>query len=165
VEEIIPSVIEPSFGIGRIMYAVLEHAFRIREGDEQRNYLALLPLVAPIKCSVLPLSRDSRLDKVVNEVIAAFEERHVTYKLDDSAGSIGRRYARTDEIGVSFGVTVDFESLNEPHSVTLRELVSTEQVRMQVSEVADIVAKLSNGYLTWAEVQSKYPKVERKPDE
>ncbi|KAK6009996.1 glycine--tRNA ligase [Ostertagia ostertagi] len=48
VEEITPSVIEPSFGIGRVMYAVLEHSFRQREGDEQRTFLALRPLVAPI---------------------------------------------------------------------------------------------------------------------
>jgi glycyl-tRNA synthetase len=53
---------------------------------------------------------------------------------DDSSGSIGRRYARTDEIGVPLGVTVDFDSLQEPHTVTLRELVSMEQVRMKVRQ-------------------------------
>jgi len=56
VEEIIPSVIEPSFGIGRIMYALFEHNFRAREGDEKRTYFALPPVIAPLKCSVLPLS-------------------------------------------------------------------------------------------------------------
>ena len=57
-QEIIPNVIEPSFGIGRIMYALFEHNFRMREGDEQRTYLALPPLIAPLKCSVLPLSNN-----------------------------------------------------------------------------------------------------------
>lgn len=56
VEEITPSVIEPSFGIGRIMYSILEHQFKMREGDEQRCYFSLPPVVAPLKCSVLPLS-------------------------------------------------------------------------------------------------------------
>ena len=51
VEEVTPSVVEPSFGIGRIMYVVLEHAFRQREGDEQRNWLELPSLVAPVKVS------------------------------------------------------------------------------------------------------------------
>jgi glycyl-tRNA synthetase len=55
VEEIIPSVVEPSFGIGRVMYALFEHNFRVREGDEQRTYFSLPPVIAPIKCSVLPL--------------------------------------------------------------------------------------------------------------
>lgn len=58
VEEIIPSVIEPSFGIGRIMYSLLEHSFRMRDGDEARNYLSLPPIIAPLKCSVLPLSNN-----------------------------------------------------------------------------------------------------------
>jgi glycyl-tRNA synthetase len=58
VEEITPSVIEPSFGIGRIMYSLLEHNFRMRDGDEQRCYFSLPPYVAPLKCSVLPLSNN-----------------------------------------------------------------------------------------------------------
>ena len=56
VEEVVPSVIEPSFGIGRIMYSIFEHNFRQREGDEQRTFLSLPPVIAPYKCSVLPLS-------------------------------------------------------------------------------------------------------------
>merc|ERR1712133_14025 len=56
VEEFVPSVVEPSFGIGRIMYGIFEHTFKKRENDEQRTYLALPPLLAPYKCSVLPLS-------------------------------------------------------------------------------------------------------------
>ena len=56
VEELTPSVVEPSFGIGRIMYALFEHNFRMREGDEQRRYFSLPPVIAPLKCSVLPLS-------------------------------------------------------------------------------------------------------------
>lgn len=54
--DVVPSVVEPSFGIGRILYTVLEHAFRVREGDEQRVWLALPPAVAPVSCSVLLLS-------------------------------------------------------------------------------------------------------------
>lgn len=48
--------------------------------------------------------------------------------MDDSSGSIGRRYARTDEIAVPFGITIDFDSLKEPNTVTLRERDSMEQV-------------------------------------
>ena len=58
VEEIVPSVIEPSFGIGRIMYSLLEHRFQMREGDDQRCYFSLPAVVAPLKCSVLPLSNN-----------------------------------------------------------------------------------------------------------
>lgn len=57
----------------------------------------------------------------------------VSHKVDDSSGSIGRRYARTDEISIPFGVTIDFDTLKEPHSATLRERDSTGQVRIPVS--------------------------------
>lgn len=68
VEEIIPSVIEPSFGIGRIMYALLEHRFQMREGDEQRCYFSLPPLVAPLKCSVLPLSNNQEFVPFIKQI-------------------------------------------------------------------------------------------------
>lgn len=68
VEEIIPSVIEPSFGIGRIMYSLLEHRFQMREGDEQRRYFSLPPLVAPLKCSVLPLSTNKEFAPLVKQI-------------------------------------------------------------------------------------------------
>lgn len=68
VEEITPSVIEPSFGIGRIMYSLLEHRFLEREGSERRCYFSLPPVVAPIKCSVLPLSNDSSFEPFVKTI-------------------------------------------------------------------------------------------------
>lgn len=68
VEEIIPSVIEPSFGIGRIMYALLEQSFQMREGDEQRCYFALPAVIAPIKCSVLPLSNNVEFQPFIKQI-------------------------------------------------------------------------------------------------
>lgn len=68
VTEIIPYVIEPSFGIGRIMYAILEHNFKVREGDEKRTYLSLPPIVAPLKCSVLPLSGNNEFVPFVKQL-------------------------------------------------------------------------------------------------
>lgn len=85
VEEIIPSVIEPSFGksfillllgcnnsfivgVGRVMYAVFEHNFKMREHDEQRTFLSLPALVAPLKCSVLPLSSNTEFQPFVKDL-------------------------------------------------------------------------------------------------
>lgn len=53
--------------------------------------------------------------------------------MDDSSGSIGRRYARTDEIAIPYGITIDFDTLKEPNSATLRERDSMGQVRIPVS--------------------------------
>lgn len=64
-QDILPCVIEPSFGIGRIMYALLEHSFRKRDGGDGNSYLALLPLVAPHKCAVLPLVSKPELQSFI----------------------------------------------------------------------------------------------------
>ncbi len=64
----LPSVIEPSFGIGRLLYVVWEHCFRVRDGDEQRVWLAVPPRVAPISCSVLPLSGNDQFNDFISEI-------------------------------------------------------------------------------------------------
>ncbi|XP_071383672.1 glycine--tRNA ligase [Centroberyx affinis] len=158
VEEIVPNVIEPSFGIGRIMYSIFEHSFRVREGDEQRTYFSFPATVAPYKCSVLPLSQNQEFMPFVKELSEAMTKNGVSHKVDDSSGSIGRRYARTDEIGVAFGITVDFDTVNKtPHTATLRDRDSMTQIRAEVSELPGIVRDLANGTLMWAEVEHKYP--------
>ncbi len=98
-------MIEPSFGIGRIMYALFEHNFRMREGDEQRTYLALPPLIAPLKCSVLPLSNNPDFGPLVKRLSKALTENEVSHRVDDSSGSIGRRYARTDQVNIRLSGT------------------------------------------------------------
>ncbi|XP_021703521.1 glycine--tRNA ligase isoform X2 [Aedes aegypti] len=161
VEEITPSVIEPSFGVGRIMYSLLEHSFQMREGDEQRGYFSLPPIVAPLKCSVLPLSNNAEFAPFVKKISSALTSVDISHKVDDSSGSIGRRYARTDEIAIPYGITIDFDTLKEPHSVTLRERDSMKQVRIGVDEVSQVVRDLARSRLTWSDVEAKYPKFEQ----
>jgi len=160
VEEFIPSVVEPSFGVGRIMYALFEHNFKVREGDEARSYFTLPPVIAPLKCSVLPLSNNADFTPLVTRLSQDLVMNDVSHKVDDSSGSIGKRYARTDEIAIPFGITVDFDSLKEPSTVTLRERDTTSQVRIGVDLVAETVRKLSMGRITWDEVLQKFPKFE-----
>merc|ERR1719186_1623270 len=119
VEDLIPAVIEPSFGIGRIMYSILEHNFKVRDGDEQRTYFSLPPVIAPVKCSVLPLLTNADFAELVQNISRDLRENDISHKVDDSSGSIGKRYARTDEVAIPFGITVDFDSLKSPSTVTL----------------------------------------------
>lgn len=161
VEEIIPNVIEPSFGIGRILYCILEHNFRMREGDEQRNYFSLPAAVAPMKCAVLPLSGNAEFQPFVRELSQELTNVDVSHKVDDSSGSIGRRYARTDELGVPYAITVDFDTTKVPHTVTLRERDSMSQVRLPLTDVPVVVRDLSNSKISWADLEQKYPKFEQ----
>ncbi|CAB1440311.1 unnamed protein product [Pleuronectes platessa] len=158
VEEIVPNVIEPSFGIGRIMYCIFEHSFHIRKGDEQRTYFSFPAPVAPYKCSILPLSQNPEFTPFISQLSEMMTKFGLTHKVDDSSGSIGRRYARSDEIGVAFGITIDFDTVNKtPHTATLRDRDSMRQIRAEVSELPGMVRDLAHGTLTWAEVESKYP--------
>jgi len=159
VEEVVPSVIEPSFGIGRIMYAVFEHSFKCRVGDEQRTFLSLPAVMAPYKCSLLPLSDKPEFAPFIQTLSTDLTSLGVSHRVDDASGSIGRRYARTDEIAIPFGVTVDFDTLNAaPATATLRERDSMMQVRMLLSEIPKVVQMLADGKMTWQQVEEKYPK-------
>lgn len=73
----------------------------------------------------------------------------VSHKVDDSAGSIGRRYARTDEIGVAFGITIDFDTVNkEPHAATLRDRDSMRQIRAEVHRAQFAVTEITSSRAT-----------------
>merc|ERR1712066_255409 len=142
------------------MYSIFEHCFKIRDGDEARTYFSIPAVIAPLKCSVLPLSNNTDFTPLASKLSQDLILNDVSHKVDDSSGSIGKRYARTDEIAIPFGITVDFDSLKEPHTVTLRERDTTSQVRIGVDVVAETVRKLSMGRCTWEEVLQKFPKFE-----
>ena len=65
-------------------------------------------IVAPYKCSILPLVANEALDPVVHLVRDELSKNQISYRMDESAVSIGKRYARTDELGIPFALTVDF---------------------------------------------------------
>jgi glycyl-tRNA synthetase len=100
----VPSVIEPSYGIGRIMYAVLEHAFSQRNGDEQRCVMAFRPLVAPIKVGIYRLINNPQFDPIVARLKTLLQSKNIATRVDSSTTSVGRRYSRSDELG-TFSVT------------------------------------------------------------
>ncbi|KAH6771977.1 glycyl-tRNA synthetase / glycine-tRNA ligase [Perilla frutescens var. hirtella] len=150
-----PSVIEPSFGIGRIIYCLYEHSFYTRpskDGDEQVNVFRFPPLVAPIKCTVFPLVQNQQYEEVAKQIAKSLTAFGISYKIDVTGTSIGKRYARTDELGVPFAVTVDSSS-----SVTVRERDSKKQIRVNVDELAPVVKQLTDGVRTWTDVLSRFP--------
>ncbi len=131
-EKYIPYVVEPSLGADRVTLAFLCNAYdeETKENGEARTVLHFHPALAPIKCAVLPLSK-----KLAEPAQAIFSDLAKTFMADyDDAGSIGKRYARQDEIGTPFCVVYDFESENDG-CVTVRDRDTMESVRMPISEV------------------------------
>jgi glycyl-tRNA synthetase len=132
-EHIVPYVIEPAVGVDRTFLVLLYDAYREEEvGGEKRVYLKLHPSVAPVKVSVLPLSRNEKLGPISREVHKLLRPHFMT-QFDD-AQSIGRRYRRQDEIGTPFCVTIDFDSLDD-NAVTIRERDSMAQSRVAIEEL------------------------------
>jgi len=155
---ITPGVIEPSFGIGRILYSVLEHSYYTRSEAEQRAVLSLPAAIAPVKVCLLPLG--GRQNECASQFATLFNEHNISFRQDDTGASIGKRYSRADEIGIPYGITVDFQT-EEDKSVTLRERDSMAQVRLQYDEIADVLNKLLFKRITWEDVLNKYPKVQQ----
>lgn len=156
VEEVVPNVIEPSFGIDRIMYSLLEHNFKLREDNQLRSYFTFPAIVAPIKCSVLPLSNNDEFYPFVDQILNSLKREGVRPKVDKSSESIGKRYARTDEIGIPYGITIDFDTVKEK-TVTLRFCSTTEQIRVSVDSIAELVRDLTTGVMEWNEAKQKWP--------
>ncbi|ESO96348.1 hypothetical protein LOTGIDRAFT_202150 [Lottia gigantea] len=158
VEEFMPSVVEPSFGIGRIMYALFEHNFKIREGDEQRSFISLPASIAPYKCSVLPITNNVEFNDYIKQLSESLTLNDISHRIDDSGGSIGKRYARTDMIAIPYGVTIDFDTLQaKPPTVTLRERDTMKQVRAKMEEIPQIVKDLVDGRRSWDDILKQYP--------
>jgi glycyl-tRNA synthetase len=157
--EFTPNVIEPSFGIGRILYSLMEHVFWTREGDEARGVLSFPPLVAPTKVLLVPLSNHPDLRKFLTGLSQKLRKAGVANKTDDSSASIGKRYSRNDELGTPLGITIDFQTVKDS-TVTLRDRDSTKQVRASQDDIVAAVKALCEGEKTWADIADELPAFE-----
>ncbi|PWY70175.1 glycyl-tRNA synthetase [Aspergillus heteromorphus CBS 117.55] len=156
VREYTPNVIEPSFGIGRILYSMIEQVYWTREGDEARGVLSFPPAIAPTKVLIVPLSTHQSFAPLVQRLTTKLRRMGVSNRVDDSSASIGKRYARNDELGTPFGVTVDFQSVKDD-TFTLRDRDSTKQVRASEDEIAQAIKALVEGEETWEDVRKRLP--------
>lgn len=137
-EKIIPHVVEPSFGLERIFYVVLENSLNIAE--DGRIVLKLPPRIAPYKVAVFPLVAGNKpvhkkMTAIARQIYYALLSNNILAYYDEE-GSIGRRYARADEIGIPYAITVDYQTL-EDKTVTLRDRDTREQIRVPIQQLYD----------------------------
>jgi len=195
VETFVPSVVEPSFGIDRILTAIYEHSFYTRDpeapaaeeaplADDKKGkkkkeekkeavpgVLKLPAEIAPYKVVILPLQlniikdHNAAYTAALDTLRSQLSSLGLQYKVDDTGASIGKRYARSDELGIPFGITIDFDTLGcgaetdaaLAGTVTLRDRDSTDQVRMPLTDIAETLNKLSSAHpLTFADLMAVY---------
>ncbi|MEM1584300.1 MAG: glycine--tRNA ligase [Nitrososphaerota archaeon] len=134
-EKVLPHVFELSMGVDRSIYCILETAYSNVDG---RNVLKINPDLAPIHAAVLPLVSKEPL-------VSRARQIHDMLRVDfdivyDESGSIGRRYARQDEIGTPYCITVDYQTLVDD-TVTIRYRDTTLQFRIEASKLYDFLSK------------------------
>ncbi|KAJ3769978.1 hypothetical protein FB446DRAFT_745826 [Lentinula raphanica] len=156
IREYTPNVIEPSFGLGRILYTLLEHSYWSRAQDVERGVLSLPPVVAPTKVLIVPLSAKEEFDPLVQEVSSKLRKAGIFSRVDDSNTSIGKRYARNDELGTPYGVTIDFASVKN-RTMTIRERDTMDQRIGSIDEVIATVTDLVDGNIDWAGACQRLP--------
>jgi glycyl-tRNA synthetase len=141
-EHFIPHVIEPSAGADRGTLAFLVDAYDEDEAPsekgapEKRVVLRFNKALAPVKVAILPLSKKQELMGISQKV---YEDLRKDWFCDyDERGSIGKRYRRQDEIGTPYGVTIDFQSL-EDHAVTVRDRDTMKQERVALAQIRSYI--------------------------
>lgn len=142
-KRVMPHVLELSFGVDRNVWMLIDLFYKT-EGE--RKVLQLQPWLAPFGAAVFPLQKDPKINEEVERIYEKIKK--VTKTFLDEGGSIGRRYARMDEIGTPFCITVDFDTVDKNsdkhNTVTVRNRDSKEQERMKISELAAFLQQKTN---------------------
>jgi glycyl-tRNA synthetase len=128
-EKVLPHVFELSLGVDRSTYVVMELSMK---GEGDRRTMALRPYLAPVQACVFPLMNRDGLQEKAQSIAADLRESFDVFY--DESGSIGRRYARADEVGVPVCFTVDYDSLKD-EAVTLRDRDTRQQERVPIAEL------------------------------
>jgi len=143
----IPHVVEPSFGSDRLFYVALEYAYHVKD---DRAMLSFPRDIAPIQVGVYPLVSKDRLPEKASQLHKIMLDEGFVAEYDE-AGSIGRRYARADEVGIPLGITVDYETLSD-NTVTMRDRDSWKQVRSRIEDLPELLRKYFRGKINFEDL-------------
>ena len=131
-EKFIPYVIEPTFGLSRVLTIIMMNSY-FEDAEKSRVVMRLPKLISPVKAAVFPLLGNKEgLVKKAREVFTLLSDK-ITVEWDDR-GNIGKRYYAQDEIGTPFCITVDFQTL-EDNTVTVRDRDSATQTRVKLDNI------------------------------
>lgn len=148
-EKFIPNVVEPSFGLDRIMYSVLRSAFKIRDGDKSketnpdRSYMALTSETSPNYYGIISLIIDDEHNMLVKAICDILDQSALaskSYKVDMTSVSVGKKYVRLDEIGTHIVFTIDNLTIKDM-TFTVRYRDTMKQDRLHFSELSSFIAE------------------------
>jgi glycyl-tRNA synthetase len=131
----VPHVVEPSFGLDRLVYLVLESNYKRKK---KRNIFSFPRELSPYQVSIFPLVNKDELPEKAKKVEKLLRETFVVFY--DERGSIGRRYARSDEIGTPLAITIDYYTM-EKDIITIRHRDKWKQVTQEIQELSKVLSR------------------------
>ncbi len=148
-KKIMPYVVsEPSLGVERAFLVFMFDNF-FYSGNRNNVVLKLNPRLAPIKAAIFPIVKKKKFEKFADQIVKDLkQDLNVVY---DRSGSIGRRYARNDEIGTPYCVTIDEESLRK-NDVTIRDRDTKKQIRIKISQLKEKLKDLIDGKIEFERI-------------
>jgi glycyl-tRNA synthetase len=147
-EKKVPHVLEIAFGTDRPTFALLDMFFK-QDKEKQQDTLTIPAHIAPVKVAVLSLVKKDGIAEIAEDIFNGLKiEFEATI---DHSGSIGRRYARNDEIGTPFCITVDYDTKTDG-TVTIRERDSCAQKRIQSKDCRETITKLISGKIKFEQI-------------
>uniref|UniRef100_A0A7C2V9S1 glycine--tRNA ligase n=1 Tax=Ignisphaera aggregans TaxID=334771 RepID=A0A7C2V9S1_9CREN len=142
VEKFVPHVSEPSFGAERLMYVALEYAYR--ELESGRIVLQLPRRIAPVKVGIATLVDRAPFEALASRIYNMLKKKFYVIMLEGD--SIGKKYAFADEIGIPYTVTVDYDSIADNSTVTVRDRDTRRQIRVPIADLDKVVSLGLEGY-------------------
>mmetsp|Transcript_83255 Transcript_83255/g.179635 ORF Transcript_83255/g.179635 Transcript_83255/m.179635 type:complete len:116 (-) Transcript_83255:157-504(-) len=112
-------------------------------------------LVSPIKVGIFPLQNDDKFTEYVEQLEHMCKEQGWTTKVESSGVALGKRYSRLDELGVSLGITVDYETLDDK-MVTLRDVHTCKQIRVLIADLTTVLSDLLGNRSQFQNLIEKY---------
>lgn len=159
--KVIPHVIEPSFGVQRLFYILLLSSYR--KNDRDWTWFQFPYSVAPYEVVVAPLMKKDGLKETAYDFFWELKDEGIDAIYDES-GQIGKRYARSDEIGIPFVLTIDYQTL-EDDTVTIRDRDTMKQYRIPMAETSDIIRELIFNVISFEDLKNEYRKLNSPPSE
>jgi glycyl-tRNA synthetase len=142
-EKFVPYIIETSAGCDRTLLTTLVDAYdEVEIKGEMRVFLRLSPRVAPIKAAIFPLVNKEGMPEFAEKLFHDLKRKFKVFY--DDSGAVGRRYARMDEAGCPYCITVDGQSLTD-NTMTVRDRDTMEQTRMTAGAIFEFLDKKING--------------------
>jgi len=136
-EKFIPHVVEPTFGLSRLLITMIVNAYHEEEiKGKIRTVLKIKPFLVPIKAAIFPLQKDEKLKTIAYKVYKELKKKYLV-EFDDS-GNIGQMYRRQDEIGTPYCVTIDYQTLGDD-TVTVRDRDSMKQERVSIGKLEEYI--------------------------